>query len=179
MVQLIELGNRKLIIILSFFLRNPTSKNSFTDLHKKVKIAKGTLAKHLDFLLKENFIKVERVGLNKLYALNRENTIVKQLKILNNLLALNQIKAIGEKYQIEVYLYGSSSRGEDIEMSDIDLLIIGRINKEKIVSYINDISKQINREIKIVIFTPLEWSNISKKDPAFYERVEKDKIRLC
>lgn len=178
MVQLIELGNKSLLKVLSFFLRNPTSNTSYTSIKEKTKIAKATLAKNLNFLLKEEFIKVERIGLNKLYALNTENQIAKQIKILDNLLTLNEVKVLGEKYGIEIYLYGSASRGEDVESSDIDLLLIGKVNKEKIIFDINNISKQIKREIKFIVFTQLELSQLSRKDIAFYERVEKDKIRL-
>ena len=179
MAQLTELANKSLMKALSFFLRNPTSRNSYTNLREKIKIAKATLTKHLDFLLKENFIQVEKIGLNKIYRLNRDNQVVRQFKILDNLLSLNEIKALVEKCNVEIYLYGSSSRGEDTENSDIDLLIIGKINKEKLMPYLSSISKQIKREIKLAVFSPLEWSQLSRKDNAFYERVEKDKIRLC
>lgn len=179
MVQLIELGNRNLLELLRFFIRNPSNKISYTNLRKKTKIAKATLTKHLSFLLKEEIIKVERIGLNKIYQLNKENYTVKHLKILDNLLQLSDLIGLGKKYSIEIYLYGSASRGEDIEESDIDLMLIGKIKKEDILAEIKKISLKINREIKIVIFTQLEWSQISRKDAPFYERVEKDKIRLC
>lgn len=179
MVQLIELGNKTLLKTLSFFLRNPTKKFSYTATRKTLKIAKASLTKYLKLLLKAEFIKVEVIGLNKIYELSKENVIVKQLKILNSLLALSDIKALCDKYEIEIYLYGSTARGEDAESSDIDLLVIGKINKEQISSDIAEISKKVGSEIKFNIFSPLEWSQMSRKDAAFYERVEKDKIRVC
>ena len=179
MVQLIELGNRSLLEVLRFFIRNPSSKISYTALRRKIKAAKATLTKHLGFLLKGDFIRIEKIGLNKIYELNKENPIVKQLKILDTLLTLNEIKLLGKKHDIGIYLYGSASRGEDEEQSDIDLLIIGKIKKEQILPEINGISKKIGRNIKIVILAQVDWSQMSRKDAAFYERVEKDKIRLC
>lgn len=179
MVQLDELGNRALLRVLKYFIRNPRSQISYTNLKKSVKIAKATLTKYLRFLLKENLITMEKIGLNKIYQLNKNNSIVKQFKVLDNLLILNKINLLGNKYGIEIYLYGSSSRGDDVESSDIDLLIIGKIKKEQIFPDLDRISRQIGREIKFISFTPLEWSQFSKKDAAFYERVEKDKIRLC
>ena len=178
MVQLIELGNRVLLGILQYFVRNPLSRITYTNLRNKLKIAKATITKHLNFLLENEFIKVEKIGLNKIYFLNTENFIVKQLKILDNLLLLNEIKILGKKYEVEIFLYGSAARGEDTEKSDIDLLIIGKVNKETIIQDIEKISKRIEREIKFTIFTPLEWSGVARKDVPFYERVEKDKIRL-
>lgn len=179
MVQLIKLGNRAMLMVLNFFLRNPSNKISYTKLCKRLKISKATLAKHLSFLLKEGFIKVERIGLNKLYELNKENTVVKHFKILGNLLVLSDAKALCKKYAIEIYIYGSAARGEDIENSDIDLLVMGKISKEQIFPDISTVSKQIGKKIKFIIFSPFEWSQISRKDFPFYERVEKDKIRLC
>ena len=178
MVQLIELGNRSLLEVLRFFIRNPSTKISYTALRKKIKAAKATLTKHLGFLLSSGFIRVEKIGMNKIYELNKENSIVKQLKILDTLLTLNELELLGRKYDICIYLYGSASRGEDAEQSDIDLLIIGKIKKEQILPQINGLSKKIGRNIKLVIFTQVDWSQMSRNDAAFYERVEKDKIRL-
>jgi len=179
MVQLIDLGNKAMLKVLVFFARNPNVKISHADLRKKAKTAKATLTKHLNFLLKEDFIKVEKIGLSKLYQLNKENCIVKQFKVLDNLLSLKGIKELEKKYNIEIFLYGSTARGEDTENSDIDLLILGNINKEQILPEIKNILKSVGREIKIVIFNPLEWSQVARNDAPFYERVEKDKIRLC
>lgn len=38
--------------------------------------------------------------------------------------------------------------------------------------------KKINKGIRVKIFSKQEWSLMAKKDPAFYERVEKDKVKL-
>ncbi len=179
MVQLLEFGNTTLLKILSFFLRNPTKKISYTNLRKTLKIAKASLTKYLKLLLREELIKVEMIGLNKIYELDKGNLIVKQLKILDNLLILSDIKPVCDKHEIEIYLYGSAARGEDTEGSDIDLLMIGKISKEQVSSDVANISKKIGREIKFSIFSPLEWSKMSRRDIAFYERIEKDRIRLC
>ena len=176
MVQLIDIGNRTLLKVLIFFMRNPSQKISYTNLRKNIKIAKATLTKNLGFLLKEEFIIQEIIGLSKIYKLNKENSLVKQLKVTDNLFLLNDIKDISSKNNVEIYLYGSAARGEDAEESDFDLLVIGKASKEEIFQNIKDSAA---RQIKIVIFTHVEWAKMSKNDPAFYERVEKDKIRLC
>ena len=179
MVQLDELlGNKNLIKLLKFFLRNPSVKISQTDLRRKIKIAKATVIKWSDFLLKEDLLKVDRVGVTKLLQLNKEHLINKQLKILDNLIALRPVVEIGKKYDIKLYLYGSAARGEDNEESDVDLLVIGKIRKEQLFGDINKVSRSIERNIKISIFTQLDWSQMARKDPAFYERIEKDRKEL-
>lgn len=178
MVQLIEiLGNRKILNILLFFIKNPSIEISQTGLIKKTKIAKATAVKWLDFLVKNAFLRYKKIGVTNLYKLNNDNLIVKQLKIINTLTYLQDLNALKDK-GIEIYIYGSSSRGEDTEKSDIDLLVIGDIKRNEIINPIDNLSKKINKKINFNIFKNIEWSMMQKKDKAYYERVEKDNIRL-
>jgi len=179
MVQLTELlGKKSAVKIIVFFLRHPTLQIHQHELQKKVKLAKATLIKWLKTLVHFNILKVVKFGRVKVYSLNRTSNLVRYIKILNNILLLPDITKIAVKHNIKAYLYGSSARGEDIEDSDIDILIIGKIKKEQIIRDINKIASTIGRTIKIQVFSQLEWSQVAKKDPAFYERVEKDKIEL-
>lgn len=178
MSQLDDILGKNVLRIHKFFLRNPSIKISYTDLRKKIKIAKATLTKWLNFLLKENLVEVEKIGVVKLFSLNNENIINKELKILDNILSLLPLVKVGKENNVKIYLYGSGARGEDNENSDIDLLVIGKINN-KIIADINKISKNIERNIKISAFTQLQWSQMSRKDKPFYERVEKDKKDLA
>lgn len=178
MVQLIELlGNKKLAEILAFFIRNSSIEISQIGLIKKTKIAKATVIKWANFLVKNNFLSYKKIGATKLYKLNNEDLIIKQLKIINTLIQLQELNILKDK-NMEIYLYGSSSRGEDTENSDIDLLIIGNIKRNEIIDLIGDLSKKINKKINFNIFNRIEWSMMQKKDKAYYERVEKDKVRL-
>lgn len=180
MVQFDELlGEKNLVKILKFFLRNPSTEISYTELRKKAKTAKATLTKWLSILLKDGLIEVKRVGVTKLYRLNRGNPINAQLKILDNVVSLAPAMDIGKKYNVRIYLYGSAARGEDNEESDIDLLIIGKVKKEQIVGDINKVSNSIGRSIKMAVFTPLDWSRTARNDKPFYERVEKDKKEIA
>jgi len=176
MVQITELfGNKKQFKIINHFIDNPSCEISQTDLWKKLKFSKTTLVKHLDFLSRESILRLKRIGTSNLYSLNKENEIVKHLKILNNLLLLQKMKKITAN--IEVYLFGSAARGEDAESSDFDLLVIGKINKDEMIHLIDKL--KISKTISLQIFTQQEYSSMMKKDPAFYERLEKDKIRVA
>lgn len=179
MVQLIRLlGNKNIIKILSFFFRNPTKELSQIELLKKTKISKATLIKWLKLLVDEQITLMKKVGVTNLYKLNNENNFVKYLKILFTISELDPIKELSQKHNSDIYLYGSTARGENVENSDIDLLVIGSPDKIALVKDINNISQKINKEIKMQIFSKQEWSLMARKDPAFYERVEKDKVKL-
>src|SRR3989344_341794 len=177
MVKINELlGNKNLINILSFLIESD-EELSQTKIRNKIKMSKATLIKWLKYLEKDNFVSIKIEGVSKLYKLNKENTILKQFKILNNIIKIQELTNL-IKNNINIYLYGSCARGEDSKESDIDLLIIGNIKRHEIIEEINKLSKKLNKKITLQIFSELEWANLDKKDRAFYERVEKDKIEI-
>ena len=92
--------------------------------------------------------------------------------------SLDFLLALSKKHGFEAYLYGSAARGEEVEESDLDIIIIGKVKKEELLPEIQRQSALLKKEIRIRIFTPLEWAQLSDNDKAFYERVEKDKILL-
>jgi predicted nucleotidyltransferase len=172
MVQINELlGSRICIKILDFFLKNPSSEFTQSRVRKKLGIAKLSAMKWLNFLVKNRILLKRTEGRMIFYKLDRENVIVKQLKILFTVSELRG-KLERLKTDAEIWLFGSASRGEDFEDSDIDILVIGR--DRKLITKI----KSMDERIKVSFFTPVEWLRTAEKDKAFYERVEKDKIRL-
>lgn len=179
MVQLIRLlGNKNIMKILAFFFRNPTKEFSQVKLLKNIKIAKATLIKWLKLLVNEKIVLMKKIGVTNLYRLNNGNTFVKYLKILFTISELEPVKQISKKYNLDIYIYGSCARGENVEKSDIDLLVIGKPDRSNLIKEMNDTAEKINKEIRIQIFSKQEWSLMARNDPPFYERVEKDKVEL-
>jgi predicted nucleotidyltransferase len=179
MVELDDLfGKREFARLLLFFIKNPSGGFSQSEIQNKLKIAKATMVKWISELERFSLINIKKQAVSKICSLNRSNIIIKQLKIVNNLLQLGKLKGISERHNLQIYLYGSCARGEDVEESDIDLLVIGKAKKEDLIREINKVSDSINRKIAFEIFSPMQWSEMSQKDKAFYERVEKDKVLL-
>ena len=177
MVQFNELSKSRLLV-LELFLGNPTGEISYTGVREKTKLAKATLSESLKFLIGSEFLEARRIGVTKLYKLKRESQIIKQFKILHSIMRLSVLKGVEERHGCEIFLYGSAARGEDTEKSDIDLLIIGDVGKEWVREEITKRLRKLGKEVKIQFFTSLEWAGMAKKDKAFYERVEKDKIKI-
>lgn len=161
-----------------FFSAHPSSRYTYTELRRKTNLAKATLSKWLSYLRKEQFLEERLVGIQKLYALNINSMIVKQLRVLTTLASLDFFFHLSDQYSFQAYLYGSAARGEDVETSDIDILIIGKVKKEEIMPEIQKQSAKFKKPIRIQIFTSLEWANMVHNDQPFFERVETDKILL-
>lgn len=176
MIQLFELFNKKSAMkILVFFIDNPSGEFYETEIRKKLRIAKASSIKWLKEMVNCEFLSTRTKGRIIFYRLKSDNVLIKELKRLK--LVSSLIPELKEIRGVEIYLYGSGARGEDREESDVDLLVIGK-KSDELIEVIGRLEKKLNRRVKISSFSQLEWSKMYRKDPAFYERVEKDKIRL-
>ena len=175
MVQLFKLLNSAVASrVLLFFLKSPTKKAYAGKILKEMEISKKSLFDSLVKLKGEGYLEATQIGRTISYSLNRNNPVVKQLKILLTLSELvPKIKHFEGK--AEAYLYGSAARGEDTESSDLDLLIISKMGKVELMHSVREMSKE---KTKFVILTPIEYARLAHSDTPFYERIEKDKIRL-
>lgn len=166
--------------ILCLMFNNPTQEFYEKRIAESTKVSVGACNKYMKKLSEIEFLLKEKRGKMNFYKLNRENPLVKQLKILFTLDS-SLMREIAEKIdgKAEVFLYGSFARGEDVEESDLDILLIsGKEERTKIITTLRNIGRKYGKNVRVAGFTRKEWVEMKKKDPAFYERVEKDKIKL-
>ena len=124
----------------------------------------------LNDLVKANLVNRQQKGKTYLYTINDENPVVKQLKILRTIMNLVPlIKKLKQKSS-KIILYGSSSRGEDTEDSDIDLFIVTNLIEE--IEKIMQRTKHY-KKIQPIIRKPLKYIEMEKTDPTFYQEIEK------
>ncbi len=175
MVEFFELlGNRSFLRVLAFFLENSSSKIHAAALQKKLGISKNSLLESLSKLSEAGLLKREEFGRAAFYSLNNSDALVRELKRLLAVCWLRELVRKAKLEGVEIYLYGSVARGEADEKSDFDLLaIISSPEKKRVVS-----AAFKHEKVSIVFFTPLEYSALARKDKAFYEAMEKDKVKL-
>lgn len=142
------------------------------EMEKKAKISKSSLNAVLRELAREDLIIREAKGKQYFYKANLNNPAVKQLKVIAVIFRLasliKEIKPISRK----IILFGSSSRGEDAEESDIDLFVMTR-NKEEIMKKIKDSGL---KNIQPIIKTPHEFSELKHQDSYFYHEIDRGVI---
>jgi predicted nucleotidyltransferase len=52
----------------------------------------------------------------------------------------------------KAFIYSSFAKGDETEDSDIDLLIIGKLNEDKLIGEINNLERKLQREINYTIY---------------------------
>lgn len=167
--------------MLNFFFFHPTEEFYEKKVADSTKVSLGACNKHMKKLAEIGFLYREKRGKMNFYRLNRENGIVKQLKVIFTLSSpiVNKIRRRLKGEEVEIFLYGSFARGEDVEDSDLDILLIGkRENHARIASKLAKIGEGHGKIVKVSSFTREEWLSMRKEDPAFYERVERNRIKL-
>jgi len=147
--------------ILQEFFNSPTKNFQMRELSRLTKIAQQSVINHLNALLKEGLIKKEKNGIYPSFKANRDNELFRLYKKNDLILKLQQNSIISYIYDScmpdAIILFGSASKGEDIEGSDIDLFLQAKEKKLNFDKY----EKILNR--KISLFFEEDFSKLSKE----------------
>lgn len=113
--------------ILQVFFNWPRKDFQIRGISRLVKISQPSVINHLNFLLKERFIIKEKKGIYPSFKANRDNERFKLYKKLDLQTRLQETSLITDLYDnclpSVIILFGSASKGEDTEESDIDLFV--------------------------------------------------------
>ncbi len=139
--------------ILEQFFDFPRKAFLIREISRNSKLAAPSVRLHLKALLSEELIIKDDSTLYPSFKANKENSMFKLLKSQNIVLRLNKCGLLNEIekaiYPACMVLFGSASRGEDNEDSDIDLFV--QAKKAKID--LSKFEKVLNRKINI-LFEP-------------------------
>jgi predicted nucleotidyltransferase len=128
-------------------------------------------------------VKVRWEGNLKQICANQDNPIYPELKsIIYKTAGLGDAlrKALENLGAIKrVFIYGSVAKGTESLASDVDLMIIGRVNLDELTECLNEVEKKLNREVNYVVFSPEEWLVRLENGDSFALDVESsEKIEL-
>ena len=147
--------------ILQEFFDFPLRNFQMRELSRRIEIAQPSVINHLKALLKEELIIKEKKGIYPTFKANRDNELFRVYKKTNLILRMCQTGLIDYIYDScmpdAIILFGSASKGEDIEESDIDLFVQAKEKKLNLVKY----EKLLNR--KIALFFEENFSRLSKE----------------
>lgn len=162
---------------LKFFIENPYSEIHLREFSRKMKISSNTAQRFLDLFLKENLVKEERKANLRYFKANLQNLVFRQMKITYSIKKITDsglLNIFKENNFSSVVLFGSVARGEDNELSDIDIVAIGPNKKIDL----SKVEKNLDKELNIHFFTFSEWKKHQKSNKAFYQNVISTGINL-
>ena len=156
--------------ILDFLVKNPGKEFLSREIQKTTKISKAGTNFALNDLVEAKFVKRKKRGKFYLYSIDSTSPVAKQLKILKTVISLSSLIKKVKSSAKKIILYGSKSRGEDTEDSDIDLFIVTNTPKET-----EGVIKKgsIGKKIQLIMRTPLKYVEMETTNPTFYKEIER------
>jgi len=119
--------------VFKVFAEEPLKIHYVKEISRKINLAPTSVKKHLQELEKQGLIMRKKGERFLGYIANRENEDFLFYKRILNIIKIKETGfldyLIKSLYPKTIVLYGSYLRGEDIESSDIDLLIISKTKK--------------------------------------------------
>jgi len=140
--------------ILDLFFKFPRKNFQLREISRLANIALPSTKRYLKGLVKKQLVLENKETLYKSYNADLENKDFRLYKKVSTLIKLKDlINEIENKINPDVVIiYGSASKGEDLEDSDIDLFVIG---KEKSLN-LEKFEKELNRKIHIIFETDIK-----------------------
>lgn len=144
-----------------FFFLNPTTQIHLRELARLTKLNPATIIKLTNELEKEKLITINKTNISKNLLANYDSKYYREQKIIFNLKSLYNsgiISYLENALNPEcISIIGSYRRGEDMESSDIDLVIINPNNKKIDLSKYEKILKRNIQPLRI------KYSDISQE----------------
>lgn len=159
--------------LLDFLLINTDKQCTEKEISNLTGMKKSSINLALHSLVESGFVTRKKIGRTSLYGVSSDHIIVKELKILQNLLL---IYPLIEKLKLEsqkIILFGSRAKGTNTIESDIDIFVQAN-DIEKIRRIIS--SSQLKDKIQLIAKTPKEMLTINNQNPLFFQEVEKGKL---
>ncbi len=144
-----------IIRVLGIFFEEPTQLHFIREISKKINLAPTSVIKYINEFEKEGLIIKKESKPFRGYIANRDNEDFIFYKRVYNFNSLNELKKYISKEGSPKLLvvFGSYALGEDIEESDIDLLIVTK--GEKHFNF-EKFEKSLKREINPIILEEIE-----------------------
>ncbi|MDP4012952.1 MAG: nucleotidyltransferase domain-containing protein [Candidatus Nanoarchaeia archaeon] len=135
--------------ILEKFLDFPRKNYYVREISRLAKISHPSVILHLKALVKDGLIIKEKIGIYPTFIANRDSEIFKIYRRFNIILRITESGLLDYLYDKclpnSIILFGSASKGEDLEESDIDLFVQSPEKKLNLDKY----EKLLNRKISL------------------------------
>lgn len=156
--------------ILWFLIQHPGKEYLEKEIQKNTKISKAGVNFALRDLTKVKLTQRRKRGKIAFYTVDYTHPVIKQLKILKNILEINPILKELKPKSEKVIFYGSCARGEDIDQSDLDLFVVTN-NEDEVLNMKK--KWRLKRKLQLVVRSSLKYATMESEEPTFYSEVSR------
>jgi predicted nucleotidyltransferase len=149
--------------VLGLLLGNPDRSYYLREIAAAIGTKPGTIAPELALLDRLGLLVSKRIGNQLFYRADQESPIFKELQALvaktGGIFQL--LGSALEKLSSRIdcaFVFGSFARQEETTHSDVDLLVIGRVELDDVLAQLQSVEKQIQRPINPTVYSPEDFS---------------------
>jgi len=172
-------GSRIRAKALGWFYMHPDERYFVRQLASILNEDSTNLSRVLTELTKFRILSSIRLGNLKYFQANKNCPFFHELKglVLKTIGVIGEIKSAFEKFPDIKYafIYGSYARGEEEAHSDVDLMIIGEVDLDRLDTLINNLEKRVGRTINYVTYDYDEFLDKKREEDGFIMDVLKAK----
>ena len=156
--------------ILDFLLLHPNEEFYDRPISKSTGISKSGTNYALRELADAQLLRREKRGRMCFYSIDDQDSLIKQLKILQNIALLHPLAQKLRAISLRIILFGSAAQGENLAHSDLDIFIETREPKRVKRLLYRD---PLREKIQYMVNTPNELAKLKKDNPVFYKEISK------
>ncbi|MEM5881547.1 MAG: nucleotidyltransferase domain-containing protein [Candidatus Aenigmatarchaeota archaeon] len=174
--------SRTRVKLLKLFFLNRGREFYLREIARLTRDNLNSVRRELNNLVKIKIIEERKRGNQKLYKVNKNSPIYEELRklVLKSVGIGDTLRENLSKFNV-VYalIYGSFAAGEEVEESDIDLLIVGDLNEEKLIEVIRQLEYELAREVHYIFWSTKEFKKrVKEKNHLLLDIVEKPIIMI-
>lgn len=167
------------ILIMRLFFLNPDAEFHINEIARRTSLSPSYVISELGVLQKIGLVIRKEQGNQVLHRANTKNIIYEDLKrifikyVLVDHIIAKELAASEIRYAL---IYGSFAKGTERESSDVDLLVIGKISDDLLLSNIMKAQKGIDREINYILWTEDEFRHKSEERIPLLREISKTPV---
>ncbi|GAA5166254.1 nucleotidyltransferase domain-containing protein [Viridibacterium curvum] len=159
----------------------PEEKVYLRELERRTGISSGSLQAELNQLVAADLVRRQQDGNRVLYAANTQSPVFEELRglILKTTGLPEQIRAALSPLQADIklaFIYGSMAKGNASAGSDVDLLVVGKLALQDLITALQPVEQRIAREINTRLFDEAEFAQRKQDGERFITGVLSGKL---
>jgi len=173
------LGSKLRAKVLGWLFSHPDERYFVRQLTGLVKEDSTNVSRELARLEKTGILVSTTEGRQKYYQANRESPLFDELhglmlKTVGVADVLHSALAPAQDKIKAAFIFGSIATGNENRRSDIDVMVIGRVSFEEVVSLLSPAEEKLRREVNPVVYPITEFKKKVKEDHHFVKTVLED-----
>jgi predicted nucleotidyltransferase len=161
--------------ILNLLFHNPEKKFFLSEISRILGREPGNYKKYIDDFIKEGLLLDERVGNMRFFWLNKDYSLYGEIKsiVLKTIGVASDLKILVNKMDdVKLsFIFGSYATNKFNSNSDIDLLVVGKFDKDIFVNKIVALENEIKRDINYHVYSEDDIIEKLKNDNTFINKI--------